>query len=103
MSENNSDISSSSTTDPELIALGEYCPFIADVPISSFAEPFPIDNPDPRSDQELEKVKKHMRHVIKSKRFQPPIPLADFCLVAKEKWEDEESDSQDSMGVCTLL
>ena len=101
--EENSDSSSMSTSDPGVTALGEYCPFIADVPISSYAEPFPIVNPDTRSEQEIEQVKKGLRKIIHQKKFDPPLPLADFCLIAKDRWDQDESDSEGSMGLCLLL
>lgn len=101
--EEESDSSSMSTSDPGVTALGEYCPFIADVPISSYAEPFPIVNPDTRSEQEIEQVKKGLRKTIHQKKFDPPLPLADFCLIAKERWDQDESDSEGSMGLCLLL
>jgi hypothetical protein len=94
--------SHSPNPDSPLVLLGEYCPFIADVPISSFAEPFPITNPDTRSDDEIEKVKKLLQKVIHAKKFDAPLPLADFCLIAKERWDDEESDSEASTA-CLLL
>ena len=103
MSQKGDASSSSSTTDPGATALGEYCPFIADVPISSYAEPFPLPNPDTRSEQELENVKKSLRKLLHQKKFNPPLPLADFCLIAKERWDEDESDSEGSMGPCLLI
>ena len=94
---------SRSASDEAVTALSEYCPFIADVPISSYAEPFPIPHPDPRSDAEIEPLKKKLRAVVKQKKFNPPLPLADFCLVAKERWDEDESDSEGSMGPCLLI
>jgi hypothetical protein len=94
--------SESPSPDCPLVLLGEYCPFIADVPISSFAEPFPIVDPDTRSDDEIEKVKKQLQKVIHAKKFDTPLPLADFCLIAKERWDDDESDSEAS-AACLLL
>ena len=95
-----------STTPSELPddPLSFYCPFIADVPITSFAEPFPIPNPDPRSEQEIEMRRKELRKLLTSKKFNPPLPLADFCLIAKERWDREDSDgSECSVGACLLL
>ena len=94
----------SGTEDPGASLLGEYCPFIADVPITSYAEPFQIPNPDSRTPEELEIVKKSLRKYVKSKHFNPPLQLADFCLVAKERWDRDESDgSECSLGVCNML
>ncbi|KAH0790088.1 hypothetical protein GPJ56_005983 [Histomonas meleagridis] len=95
--------SSSSNIDPRLLMLGEYCPFIADVPILSYAEPFPIDEPDPRSEEEIESLRKKLRKQINNKSFDPPIPLSDFCLIAKERWEQNELDAEASLGLCVLL
>lgn len=97
-----SDSSDSSETDPKLIALGEYCPFIADVPISSYSEPFPFE-PDTRDENEIENIKKNLRKHLTSKKFDPPIPLADFCLIAKERWEETEANSEGSMGLCLII
>lgn len=94
---------SSSSSEPGATALGEYCPFIADVPISSYAEPFPIPNPDTRSEPEIEDVKKQLRKLVHQKKFNPPLPLADFCLIAKERWDEDESDSEASIGLCLLI
>ena len=99
----NQESDSDSSSNPALTALGEYCPFIADVPISSYADPFPIPHPDTRSDAEIEKVKKALKKSLKSKKFDPPIPLADFCLIAKERWDQEDSDSEASIGLCLLI
>ena len=97
------DSDSSTSSNPALTALGEYCPFIADVPISSYADPFPIPHPDTRSDEEIERIKKSLKKSLKSKKFDPPIPLADFCLIAKERWDQEENDSEASIGICLLV
>lgn len=84
--------------------LSSYCPFIADVPITSYAEPFPIPNPDITPPNETEKHRKDLKKFINSKKFEPPLPLSDFCLIAKERWEHEDSDdSECSFGVCLLL
>ncbi|OHT14707.1 hypothetical protein TRFO_02947 [Tritrichomonas foetus] len=98
-----SESSSDSSSNAEMTALGEYCPFIADVPISSYADPFPIPNPDTRSDEEIERVKKSLKKALKNKKFDPPIPLADFCLIAKDRWDQEEDDSEASIGLCLLI
>jgi hypothetical protein len=94
---------SSSSDGAGFTALGEYCPFIADVPISSYAEPFPIANPDTRSEKELEAIRKVTRKILTQKKFNPPVPLADFCLVAKERWEKDDSDQEASVGLCLLV
>ena len=97
-----SDSSVSSNTDPGMIALSEYCPFIADVPISSYADPFPIPHPDTRSEEEIEQIKNRIKKLGNKKKFDPPIPLSDFCLFAKERWDKEEDNSADS-SQCLLL
>ena len=84
--------------------LSSYCPFIADVPITSYAQPFPIPSPDSTSQIELERHKKELQKYMHSKKFDPPLPLKDFCLIAKERWEHEDSDdSECSFGLCLLL
>jgi hypothetical protein len=94
--------SDSPSAESSFVLLGEYCPFIADVPISSFAEPFPLANPDTRSDDEIERVKKALQKAIYAKKFERPVPLADFCLIARERWEEDESGSEASTA-CLLL
>jgi 1-acyl-sn-glycerol-3-phosphate acyltransferase len=56
-----------------------------------------------RSEQEIEQVKKGLRKIIHQKKFDPPLPLADFCLIAKDRWDQDESDSEGSMGLCLLI
>jgi hypothetical protein len=90
------------STDSAFTPLGEYCPFIADVPISSFAEPFPIANPDTRSEEEIETAKRNLRKIIHLKKFDPPLPLADFCLVARDRWDSDGEESGGS-AECLLL
>jgi hypothetical protein len=94
--------SGSASPDSPFILLGEYCPFIADVPISSFAEPFPLPDPDTRGDDEIEKIKKTLQKAVRAKKFENPISLADFCLIARDRWETDESDSEASTA-CLLL
>ena len=95
---------SSSTTDPGASLLGEYCPFIADVPITSYAEPFPIPKKDTRTDEEIAQIKANIKRLTNSKHFNPPLPLADFCLIAKERWDNDDSDgSECSLGVCKIV
>jgi hypothetical protein len=86
---------SESSTDSTFTPLGEYCPFIADLPISSFAEPFPIPHPDPRSEEEIEMAKRNFRKIVHLKKFDSPFPLADFCLIVRDRWE---SDGEESGG-----
>jgi hypothetical protein len=94
---------SDSSSDSAFTPLSEYCPFIADVPISSFAEPFPIPSPDLRSDEEIEAAKRNLRKIIHLKKFDPPLPLADFCLIARDRWETDDEESAGSGGECKLL
>ena len=96
--------SSSSFASANMRILGEYCPFIADVPINSYAVSFPIDNPDQRPEEEINKIKNKLRKIINNKSFDPPIPLADFCLVVKERWENSASDDTEySLGFCNVV
>jgi hypothetical protein len=94
---------SDSSSDSAFTPLSEYCPFIADVPISSFAEPFPIPRPDLRTDDEIEAAKRNLRKVIHLKKFDPPLPLADFCLIARDRWDADDEESAGSGGECALL
>ena len=97
-------MSDSSSNDPGASLLGEYCPFIADVPITSYAEPFPIPVKDTRSEEEINAIKSNLKKLVNSKHFNPPLPLADFCLIAKERWDTDDSEgSECSLGVCRLV
>jgi hypothetical protein len=68
--------------------LDSYRPYIADVPPTAFGEPFP-QQPDDRSDAEVHAIMQSLRRKIHSNNFSPPIPLADFCLIADERWKNE--------------
>ncbi|EAX89117.1 hypothetical protein TVAG_009510 [Trichomonas vaginalis G3] len=70
-----------------------YLPYIADVAIDSFGEPFKIEQKDKRSHIEINQIKHHMRDVMYFKHFPRPVKLLDYCLIAKEKWDGEESCS----------
>lgn len=96
--------SSSHRTCTDIKILGEYCPFIADVPINSYATPFPIGKPDKRSEDELSRTKSRIRKIMNNKSFDRPVPLADFCMVVKEKWENDDYDYTDySVSMCHLV
>lgn len=91
-------------SDPGAQIFEGYAPFIADVPISSYSEPFPIYNPDDRTEEEVDRIRHSLRNAAAGKTFDPPIPLADFCLIAKQKWEqDDASDSEWSLHYCELI
>jgi hypothetical protein len=79
-----------------------YRPFIADVPRSARAEPFPLPDGDSRTDEEIEQTKARLRHKISKVNFNPPIPLSDFCLIAQERWDREESGGSCPAGGCLL-
>jgi hypothetical protein len=81
--------------------LDSYRPFIADVPPTAFGEPFP-QPPDNRSDAEVHAVIRSLRRRIDSNNFSPPIPLADFCLIAEERWRDE-GEAFCQRWICHLL
>lgn len=80
-----------SYTSMSLEIIPGYLPFIADVDIESFAEPFPIIKKDRRSHLEINEIKHQLRDVMYNKRFPSPVKLSDFCLIAKEKWDSEDS------------
>jgi hypothetical protein len=83
--------------------LDSYRPFIGDVPLSAHAEPFPLPEVvDGLSAADLERKKKILRKRLKGHSFNPPIPLADFCLVAPDRWERESDSANGCMG-CTKI
>jgi hypothetical protein len=79
-----------------------YCPFVGDVPLSAYAEPFPAQPDDGLTDEEIQAKKHALRRKIHNKTFSPAIPLADFCLIAQDRWAQEgELTCNDS--ACLLL
>jgi hypothetical protein len=83
--------------------IDSYRPFIADVPRSAWAEPFPVPEGDVRSDQEVREARRRLRRKISSTNFDPPIPLSDFCLIAQERWNREDGDGACDAGECLIL
>jgi hypothetical protein len=75
--------------------IDSYRPFIADVPRSSWSQPFPVPEGEARTEEDIQRTKDRLRRKISSKNFDPPIPLSDFCLIAEERWNREEQE-----GVC---
>lgn len=92
--------------DVKFKGVNDYSPFIADVNISSLAEPFPIASPDMRSDAEIAKIQAVLKPLVcgENKKFDEPMPLADFCLVARERWNgDGDEAGQDAVPAFCLL
>lgn len=90
--------------DPEEIKLGLYCPFIADVPITSSAAPFPVEETETRSESEIIALKQKLKPMIMAKHFDPPLPLADFCVIAEDRWEGDTSEASEcSLGLCLIF
>jgi hypothetical protein len=86
------------------VDMADYRPFIADVRIGSFAAPFPITDPDMRTDWQIEKARRRVRGVMRARKFDPPVPLADFCLIAHEKWRTGDGDPDPGPEkLCLLL
>ena len=71
----------------------DYNPFVADVSDNVYAEPFPL-GPDTLSQEEITRIQEETRRIIKKKVFPQPIPLKNYCLVAKEKWDEDEESTQ---------
>ena len=94
---------SSSSSDPGAFIISDYCPFIADVPIESTGDPFPIAIPDTRSDDEIQVKVFQLRKFINATRFTPPLPLSDFCLIATKRWEEEEEAEKECAVKCNLI
>ena len=86
---------------PELIP--GYSPYIGDS-AQIHAEPFVIPFVDNRSEEEIDLIRHSLKPIINKKEFNPPIPVADFCLVANQRWDDEEeiSDTEVSLHVCKI-
>ena len=102
-------MSSYSTPDPEnFISDGEdliegYSPYIGDYSSVSTSEPFSVIRYDFRTEEEIDRARHSLRHTITSKIFDPPVSLSDFCLIAREKWdEDLNDDSEFSVRLCSI-
>jgi hypothetical protein len=68
-----------------------YRPYIADCPPTAFGEPFPSPPADGRSDAEVNATLRALRRRVHCDNFSPAIPLADFCLIADERWAADDS------------
>jgi hypothetical protein len=81
-----------------------YAPFIGDVAYQVRSDPFPVDVPDERSEEEIDRIRLSLRREVSSKEFEHPIALADYCLIAPTKWEaGDSSDDEFSAKYCILL
>lgn len=81
-----------------------YDPFIADVPLRSYAEPFPCDDDDGLTEEEYEEHRKSLTKLITKKQFNVPVPLSDYCCIARDKWEwEEERKRREAEGGCCVL
>ena len=80
-----------------------YNPFIADVTLSSPCEPFHFRKQDFRSEEELDRVRHSLGRIASQKEFNPPLPLSDYCLVAKQNWDDENMEEPDfQIRLCSV-
>lgn len=75
--------------DPGANLIDGYAPFIADVPITSHAPPFPVSPDDDMSSSEIAEKKSSLQWTLNKSKFSPPLPASDFCFVAQERWETE--------------
>ena len=98
-----------STPDPDnFVSDGDdiiegYKPFIADVTLSTPSEPFKHKKQDFRTEEELDRVRHSLKRIANQKEFDPPLPLSDYCLIAKQRWGEENLDEQDVIvRLCTL-
>ena len=81
-----------------------YAPYIADVPLRSYAEPFQCDDSDGMTEEEYEAKRRSLAKLIKKKEFHPPVALADYCTIARDKWEWEaEKKRREAEGACCAL
>jgi hypothetical protein len=80
--------------------LSSYTPFIGDVPLSAYAEPFPVSPDDLMPQEEMDARRQVLRRKIHNTTFSPPLPLSDFCLVAEQRWAEE---AETKGAGCTLL
>jgi hypothetical protein len=85
--------------------LENYRPFIGDVPLSAYAEPFPVPEvADGLTPADIERKKKVLKKRLKGKSFHPPIPLSDYCLIAPDRWAEENDETGcNPANACLLL
>jgi hypothetical protein len=89
-------------SEPEADLLRTYTPFIGDVPLSAYAEPFPVPGEDLIGEEEIDARRQALRRKLHSTNFSPPLPLSDFCLIAEQRWAEESEANCRSPG-CMLL
>lgn len=100
-------MSSSEGTDdvPDLGAglIAGYSPFIADVCMSAPSRPLPVPTRERRTVDEVDRVRHAVRLITNSQNFGTPVSLADFCLNAEYRWnEDDSADIQCSTRMCQI-
>jgi hypothetical protein len=54
--------------------------------------------PDLLSDDEIEATKRNLQKIIHLKKFDQPLPLAYFCLIAHDRWMSHDEESPGSGG-----
>ena len=90
--------------DPGINLIPGYQPYIADVGLCAQSVPFPVTNNDDRTEAELDRTRHSIRQAVSTREFEKPISLADFCLVAPSKWDEEDSsDIECTLRICLIL
>ena len=100
-----SESSDSTCSDPGANLIPNYCPYIADVPITKKSRPFPRQQQPVLSESEYIKKKKKYEKYIRSSSFNSPLPLKDFMIIANRRWETDnlEEPSAGCDAQCTVV
>ena len=82
-----------------------YCPYICDGCSQVNSRPFIVPTiENRRTEEEIDRIRHSLKPLLCNTEFSTPIPLADFCLIAKQRWDTEEaSDSEVSIHLCELI
>ena len=82
-------------SEPGIDLIPGYSPFIADVGQKVASRPFEFEAVDDMTEEELKRRRRHLDSKMLSKRFDPPLPLSDFCLIAEARWKREKERDED--------
>jgi hypothetical protein len=81
--------------DPGSRLIAAYAPFVSEGLIVVPPEPFPTPNRAVRAEEEVDRIRHSLRREVSSKTFDRPVPLSEFCLVARAKSDASESREEE--------
>jgi hypothetical protein len=90
--------------DPGSRLIPAYAPFVSESLIVVPPGPFPIPNRAVRAEEEVDRIRHPLRREVSSKTFDRPVPLSEFCLVARANWDASESSEEEiKVKSCLIL